>query len=241
MYNGKKILAIVPARGGSKGISLKNLRQLAGKSLVAWVGHVLAKTNFVDRKIVSTDHPAIVEEARNCGLGVPFLRPEDLSGDFISDLQVLTHALVEAEREYKEDYDVVLMLQPTSPGRTHVHIEQTVRKLIDENLDAVWTVTETDLKFHPLKQLRVDHNGLLDFFLEEGSNIIARQHLKPVYHRNGIAYAFTRDCLLEQKTIKGKRTGTIVINEKVPNIDTLEDLNGAEKFMLGLLSQKSCG
>jgi len=231
MYKGKKILAVVPARGGSKGIKLKNLRKIAGKSLVAWTGYVLDRTSLVDRKVVSTDHKEIAQEALDNNIEAPFFRPEHLSGDFISDLEVLTHALIESEKIFQERFDVVTMLQPTSPARTPEQIEEVLKKLIDEDLDAVWTVSATDVKFHPLKQLSIDEHGLMDFFLEEGKSIIARQQLKPVYHRNGLCYAFTRDCLLNQKRIKGNRTGAVVIEGKIPNIDTLEDLELAEHVM----------
>ncbi len=231
MYNQKKILAIVPARGGSKGIKLKNLREVAGKSLVGWVGHVLRETDLIDRKVISTDHAEIAAEARRSDIEVPFMRPESLSGDFVSDLDVLTHAIQESETVYGEVYDVIVMLQPTSPTRTHVHIEQIIKKLVDDNLDAVWTVSQTDLKFHPLKQLSLDQNGMMDFYLEEGKSIIARQQLRPVYHRNGIGYAFTRECILHQKKIMGSRTGVVVIEGKIANIDTPEDLVYAEKLM----------
>jgi CMP-N-acetylneuraminic acid synthetase len=231
MYKGKKILAVVPARGGSKGIKLKNLRKIAGKSLVAWTGYVLDRTSLVDRKVVSTDHKEIAQEALDNNIEAPFFRPEHLSGDFISDLEVLTHALIESEKIFQERFDVVIMLQPTSPARTPEQIEEVLKKLIDEDLDAVWTVSATDVKFHPLKQLSIDEHGLMDFFLEEGKSIIARQQLKPVYHRNGLCYAFTRDCLLNQKRIKGNRTGAVVIEGKIPNIDTLEDLELAEHVM----------
>lgn len=231
MYKGKRILAVVPARGGSKGIKLKNLRQVAGKSLVGWVGSVLRKTKIVDRKIVSTDHPDIANEAVANDIEAPFFRPEELSGDFISDLQVLKHALITSEEFYKEQYDVVLMLQPTSPARTQQQIEDVVTKLVDQNLDAVWTVTPTDLKFHPLKQLSISEDGLMDFFSPEGKAIVARQQLTPVYHRNGICYAFTRECLLNQDTIKGKRTGAVIIEGRMPNIDTVEDLAFAEEVI----------
>ena len=234
MYNQKKILAVIPARGGSKGITLKNLRKVAGKTLVGWVGHALKNTSLIDRKIVSTDHTEIAQEAKLHQLEVPFMRPEELSGDFISDLEVLTHVLVEAETFYNERYDIIVMLQPTSPARTPAQIEEVIKKLADENLDAVWTVSETDLKFHPLKQLALDSNGLMDFFLKEGKAIVARQQLTPVYHRNGIAYAFTRACLLDQKSIKGERTGVVVIEGKTPNIDSIEDLNFAEKVLTEL-------
>jgi CMP-N-acetylneuraminic acid synthetase len=236
MYKDKRILAVVPARGGSKGIKLKNLRQIAGKSLVAWVGEVLGRTKLVDRKILSTDHSEIAKEGVVHGIEAPFLRPEELSGDFISDLQVLTHALKASEDHYNETYDVILMLQPTSPGRTVDQIEEVIKKLVDSNLDAVWTVSPTDLKYHPLKQLAIAENGLMDFFNEEGNKIIARQQLKPVFHRNGICYAFTRDCLLSQNTIKGARTGAVIVEGKIPNIDTVEDLEYAEEFIRKMAS-----
>jgi CMP-N,N'-diacetyllegionaminic acid synthase len=231
MYKEKRILAVIPARGGSKGIKLKNLRAVAGKSLVAWACSAVNESTLIDRKIISTDHEQIAAEARTCKVEVPFMRPENLSGDFVSDLEVLTHAVTESEKIYGETYNVVLMMQPTSPTRKVEHIEQIIKKLVDENLDSVWTVSATDLKFHPLKQLTIGPNGLLDFYLEEGKSIIARQQLKPVYHRNGIGYAFSRECLLEQKGIKGKRAGAIIIEGSVANIDTVEDLDFAEKIM----------
>jgi CMP-N,N'-diacetyllegionaminic acid synthase len=231
MYKGQKILAVVPARGGSKGIKLKNLRLVAGKSLVAWVGTVLQQATMVDKKIVSTDHKGIAEEAVRNGIEAPFVRPESLSGDFISDLQVLGHALQAADAFYAETFDVILMLQPTSPARTGQQIEDVIKKLVDEDLDAVWTVSPTDLKYHPLKQLMISDEGLMDFFLEEGKSVIARQQLKPVYHRNGICYGFTRACLLQQQVIKGKRTGAVIVEGKIPNIDTVEDLAYAEEVI----------
>src|SRR5687768_16699729 len=113
MYKQKRVLAIVPARGGSKGIKLKNLRMVAGKSLVGWAGDVLRAVTLIDRRIVSTDHDQIADEARKFHLDVPFMRPEHLSGDFISDLDVLTQAVVDCEKVYQEQYDVILMIQPT--------------------------------------------------------------------------------------------------------------------------------
>ena len=104
-------------------------------------------------------------------------------------------------------------------------------RLISGNFDAVWTVSETDSKGHPLKQLVVSDSHDLDYYDARGAAIVARQQLNPVYHRNGIAYAFTRDCLLTQKTIKGRRTGSVVITEPVANIDTELDLEWAE-FLL---------
>jgi CMP-N-acetylneuraminic acid synthetase len=232
MYEGRRILAVVPARGGSKGIPLKNLRTVGGISLVARAGHVARAVKAIERAVVSTDHEGIAAEAEKAGLAAPFRRPESLSGSAIADWDVLYHALLTMEEQDGVTYDVVLMLQPTSPSRTPEHVERAIAMLVDGGFDAVWSVSETDSKGHPLKQLTISESGGLDYYDQAGAGIVARQQLKPVYHRNGIVYAFTRECLAGQKTIKGRRTGALLIEEPVSNIDTELDLAWAE-FLLG--------
>ncbi|MBW2504362.1 MAG: acylneuraminate cytidylyltransferase family protein [Deltaproteobacteria bacterium] len=227
MIDGLRILVVCPARGGSKGIPNKNLKPFLGIPLVARVGHLVKEIAVVDRAIVSTDSDEIARVAKEAGLDAPFYRPDDLSGDRISDLQVLTHALLEMERLDNVVYDIIVMLQPTSPLRTVVHVKDTIQMLVDGNWDAVWTVSETDSKNHPLKQLTVE-NGQLDYYDPAGKQVIARQQLVPVYHRNGVAYAIRRRCLLEQKSISGERTGALVLKENLVSIDTLWDLELAE-------------
>jgi len=233
MIQGHRILAVVPARGGSKGIPFKNLRKLGGVPLVALAGQVAAECEMIDRAVVSTDNDEIARVAEGSGLIAPFRRPEELSGDRIGDWDVLNHALEEMERIDNTTYDIIVMLQPTSPGRTKEHIEETLQKLVFGGFDAVWTVSETDSKQHPLKQLTVAEEGHLTYFDPGGADIIARQQLNPVYHRNGIAYAITRDCIIRQKSIKGTHTGAIIVDGNLPNIDTEIDLEWAE-FLLNL-------
>ena len=223
MLLSKKILVVVPARGGSKGIKLKNLRKVNGIPLVAIAGKVAVSLPYVDRAVVSTDHPEIRDAAVLSGLDAPFMRPDSLSGDIVGDTEVLTHALLEMEKIDNVQYDVIVMLQPTSPMRTPEHVTQTVTKLIEKGYDAVWTVSETDSKSHPLKQLVIEGDRL-DYYDEDGNKIIARQQLKPVYHRNGAAYAITRSCLLESKSIKGENTSAVIIKMPLVNIDTEFDL-----------------
>jgi CMP-N,N'-diacetyllegionaminic acid synthase len=223
MIAGKHILVVVPARGGSKGVKLKNLHPLLGIPLIAHLAPVVRELGYLDRWVVSTDHSAIVEAAQAVGIDAPFMRPELLSGDRIGDLDVLAHALEATEQNDGRRYDAIVMLQPTSPLRTPAHVDATVRKLIEGGWDAVWTVSPTDMKYHPLKQLTVAEDGAMNYFDPDGARIIARQQLTPVYHRNGAAYAFTRQCLLEQRTIRGTRTGVVVIDEPMVSIDTLED------------------
>lgn len=227
MIKGQRILAVCPARGGSKGIPLKNLKPFLGVPLVARVGHLVAEISEIDRAIVSTDSEEIAKVAQDSGLDVPFYRPEDLSGDRISDLEVLTHALVEMERLDGVTYDLVVMLQPTSPLRRTEHVLDTIKMAVDGNWDAVWTVSESDSKNHPLKQLTVN-DDCLDYYDQNGKQIIARQQLVPVYHRNGVAYAIRRECLLGQKSIKGERTGALVLHGNMVSIDTYWDFELAE-------------
>ena len=227
MISNKRILIVVPARGGSKGIPLKNLRKVNGVPLVAAVGKIIKTLSEIDQSVVSTDHEEIASVAEDAGIAAPFRRPKELSGDRISDIEVLTHALLEMELIDSVTYDIIVMLQPTSPLRKAKHVLDTIKMLVDGAWDAVWTVSETDSKSHPLKQLIVDKNSL-NYYDISGGEIIARQQLKPVYHRNGIAYAITRECLLNKKSIKGDRTGALVIKGEYISIDTEWDLDLVE-------------
>ncbi|MDH3808007.1 MAG: acylneuraminate cytidylyltransferase family protein [Desulfuromonadales bacterium] len=237
MIKRQRILVVCPARGGSKGIPHKNLQPFLGVPLVARVGHLVAEIPGIDRAIVSTDSEEIASVAKESGFDVPFYRPEDLSGDRISDLEVLSHALIETERLDGVTYDIVVMLQPTSPLRQAEHVVGTINMLIDGDWDAVWTVSETDSKNHPLKQLTVK-DGRLDYYDPAGKQIIARQQLVPVYHRNGVAYAIRRSCLLDQKSISGERTGAFVLEGDLISIDTYWDLELSE--LLHARQEKSC-
>ncbi len=230
MLRENTILVVVPARGGSKGIKLKNIYPLSGKPLIAYTGEVVQQLDYVDRAVVSTDHKEIARVAQECGLDVPFYRPESLSGDRISDWDVLNHALREMEKQDNRQYDIVIALQPTSPMRKPEHVPQAVTTLLEGDYDAVWTVSETDSKGHPLKQLIVKE-GLLDYYDPAGAKIIARQQLTPVYHRNGVAYVIRRESILEKKSTKGDKTGAVIISDPMANIDTEMDILFAEFLM----------
>lgn len=230
MLDNKKVLAVIPARGGSKGVPKKNLRILNGRPIVCLAGEVARATPEIDRCIVSTDSDEIITIVNQSGLSAPFKRPAEISSDLISDWDVLNHALVSMEKIDNIQYDIIVMLQPTSPFRTPKDISTTIKILVDGNFDAVWSVSETDSKSHPLKQL-VILDGCLDYWDVKGKDIIARQQLKPVYSRNGVAYAITRDCLLKQKTIKGKKTGFYIVKNFNISIDTEIDFLMAEFFL----------
>ena len=230
MIADRRVLAVVPARGGSKGIKLKNLRPVLGVPIVARVADCVKAVPAIDRAVVSTDHEEIAAVAEAAGLAAPFRRPEDLSGDRIGDTDVLRHALEEMEQRDGTTYDIVVMLQPTSPLRRPEHVAATIEKLVREDWDAVWTVSETDSKAHPLKQLTMN-DGALGYYDPAGAQIVARQQLTPLYHRNGVAYAMTRECLIEQNSIGGQRTGALLLPGHFVSIDTEFDIILVEFFM----------
>ena len=230
MIGNKRVLAVVPARGGSKGVKLKNLREIAGVPLVGLVGQTASKVDAIDRLIVSTDHEQIAQVAENYGIEVPFMRPEPLSGDRVSDVEVLNHAICEMEKLDRVRYDIVLMLQPTSPMRTRQHIEEALNIYIDEGADSLWSLSETDSKGHPYKQHLIDKNTI-EYFCPEAHEIVARQQLSKTYHKNGIVYVLDRDLLLDHKTLKGRKCVPYIVEEFVANIDTELDIIFAEFYM----------
>ena len=230
MINNLKILTVIPARGGSIGIPLKNLVKVNNTPIVELAAKFAKEISYIDRIVVSTDNIEIANAAVKGGASAPFMRPEYLSGDKISDLEVLTHSLIEMEHQDDCIYDVILMLQPTSPMRKKQQVIDTISKLIENDFDAVWTISKTDSKAHPLKQLRVI-NDTLNYYDEKGKEIIARQQLDSVYHRNGVAYAITRDCLINKKSIMGDRTGYVLCEGKHVSIDTEFDLELVNQFV----------
>lgn len=226
----RSVLAVVPARGGSKGVPLKNLRRIGGRSLVQITAETVAQIPEIELAVVSTDHEEIAAEAERFGLRAPFRRPESLSGDRISDIQVLQHALAEMEKLEKKRYDAVVMLQPTCPLRKPEHVRECLRLLEEKNAPSAWTVSPVDVKFHPLKQLSLSESGDLNYFLPEGKSIIARQQLTETYIRNGACYAWRREWI-EKGELLPPHTLPVIIRDRLVNIDTLADLAAAEALL----------
>lgn len=231
MINKKSILCIIPARGGSKGIPLKNMKSINGKTLIEIVLECANRIRIIDKIVLSTDNNIIANEAKKFNIDVPFFRPKHLSGDRVSDWQVLEHALKKIEEIENIKYEYIVMLQPTSPLRNSKDVEACIKKIDKEKLDSVWTVSKSDPKTHPLKQLKLDNCNNLSLYDKQGSKIIARQELSSLYYRNGVAYVFTRECILKQKKILGKRTAGFLVDSYQISIDTLDDLELAEFYI----------
>jgi len=230
MYKGKRILAIIPARGGSKGIKLKNLTKINNKSLIQITSETLKKIKYIDKIILSSDHEEIIKEGIKHGLDIPFIRPSNISGDLVGDTPVILHALKHFEKK-NEKFDIILLIQVTSPLRKILHITKCITKLINLSLDSVFTVSKIDEKYHPLKQFLIKGNKI-NYFDKRGKDIIRRQQLGVTYIRNGICYAFTSKCIKKQKDKIGKKSSYVVVNEDFINIDNLSDLERLKKYKL---------
>lgn len=231
MFMDKKIVAVVPARSGSKGIPNKNMRTLAGKSLIGWAGDCLKQLPWIDGKIISTDSPGYAEEGRKYGLDAPFLRPPELSSDTAGAVETVTHALLEGERYYKKMFDIILIVEPTSPLREPQDIEETTRLLVTSGADSVVTVSGLSSKYHPAKILTIKRRKLV-FYNKAGVSVVSRQSLdNNYYRRNGICYAATRNCLLDKRKIITDNTVPLVIDREVVNIDDPIEFEWAE-FLL---------
>lgn len=227
-YKGLKILAVIPARGGSKGIPRKNLRKIAGTSLVGHAAKIVQSIAWIDRSILSTDDAEIVEEGRNWGLDVPFIRPAELAADDAGSTDMWKHAWLESEAHFEGKFDISILLEPTSPLRLVEDITRTVDALIDSGCDAAATFSRAPAHFTPYKCLTVDAKGIIGFYHKCGRQFSIRQKIPHFYFRNGICYAVKRHTLIEKGMIIEENCKAVIIERPVVNIDDDHELEIAE-------------
>jgi CMP-N,N'-diacetyllegionaminic acid synthase len=228
MIGGLAVLAVVPARGGSKSIPRKNLKTVGGISLVGRVAQVAAALPMLDAALISTDDPEISAEAQKHGLDAPFMRPPELSGDTATSIDMWRHAWLAAEAHYGKRFDLSVLLEPTSPLRRPEDVERTLRALIDAGAPAAATVSPTPGHYTPHKTLKINEKGEIDFYLEGGAKHALRQGIPAYYHRNGLCYAVTRDHLVNEGCIIDRNAIAVVVDRHVVNIDEMFELELAE-------------
>ena len=197
MFEGNKILAIIPARGGSKRLPGKNLLSLDRKPLIAWTIEAALKSEFIDEVIVSTDDLAIVETAREYGASVPFIRPSELAGDASRSIDVVLHALQFMRSEGKE-FDQVILLQPTSPLRDSGDIDEGIRHYFKRQADSVIGVCEVE--HNPIWSNTLPEDGSMASFIPEGYNNARSQDLPLYYRINGAFYMANTETLIREET-----------------------------------------
>jgi N-acylneuraminate cytidylyltransferase len=223
-----RVLGLIPARSGSKGLPGKNVRPLAGRPLIAYAVDAARRSGVIDRVVVTTDAPEIAAVAREAGAEVPFMRPTDLAGDDTPMLPVITHAVATLEASGWAA-DVVVLLQPTSPLRRPQTIAAAVEMLRQTQADSVVSVIQLPQHFSPDYVMRIEQGRLVPF-LSEGSQITRRQDARPAYVRDGTVYCFWRRTLTEHNSIYGRDCRPLVIAEEESiTIDTAGDWEEAER------------
>lgn len=228
-----KIIGIITARGGSKGIPRKNICKLHGKPLIEYT--IKAAQSVADcfhRVIVSTDDEEIANVCRSAGAEVPFLRPSYLARDDTPTLPVLQHALSYVEHDGAFRTDWIMVLQPTSPLRTGKDITAAIRLAQVGDCDMVVSVRKAN-DYHPYKMKKIDESGYLEPFITGCVEPARRQDLAPdTYRRNGAIYLIRRDVLVERNRLYGDRIKAYIMpDERSVDIDTQVDFRLAEIFL----------
>ena len=222
------ILALIPARGGSKGLPDKNIRLLAGRTLLEYAARAAAASGVVDRVVLTTDSPRIADEARRVGIEVPFMRPDALATDDAPMFPVIEHAVGFLE-EQAWSPEIVVLLQPTSPLRTPAHIRAAVEQLRSSRADSVVTVVELPRHLSPDYVMRIERGDLVPF-LPQGAGVTRRQDARVAYVRDGTVYAFWRRTLSEHGSIYGVHCRPLLVPAAASlTIDAQADWDEAER------------
>ncbi|MBC9784429.1 acylneuraminate cytidylyltransferase family protein [Heliobacterium chlorum] len=231
MIDGKTILAIIPARGGSKGVPRKNIRILGDKPLIAWTIEEAKKSKYIDRLILSSEDSEIIATAQAWGCEIPFVRPLELAKDDTPGISPVLHAV-----EMLPNYDYILLLQPTSPLRSVQDIDGCIEWFESRKDKFSACVSVTEVEKSPYWMYSVELEGSMSPILDMGEMIFRRQELAKSYSLNGAIYIAERDWLLEQKSFLGKQTGAFIMpRERSFDIDSELD------FMLCEFALKAFG
>lgn len=222
-----KVLGIIPARGGSKGLPKKNIALLAGKPLICHSIAAALSATKLDRVIISTDSNEIKEIARSCGAEAPFLRPTELAQDTTPGIEPIIHAVDWLDKHERYNPDYVMVIQPTSPLRATEDIDNAIKLAKEKQADSVISVCHPD--HHPYWTKRITEEGLLtDLFKLDGA-YSRRQNLPLAYALNGAIYLVKTDILMRLKTFYTNKTYAYIMPpERSIDIDSTWDLYLAE-------------
>lgn len=226
MYKNKKILAIIPARSGSKGLPDKNIKKLDSKPLIHYTINAALESKIFDRVIVSTDCEKYAQIAKQCRAEVPFLRSAENSSDKASTISVIKEVL----NQLDEKYDIVAILQPTSPLRTSEDIKNAVSLFFEKDANAVVSVNQL---YHPMSWINILPDDLsMDGFIKEEYLNKTRQEIQPSYIINGAIYLIKTDIVKENINLYQKGTYAYIMDEKNSvDIDTELDFVIAESLL----------
>lgn len=229
MLNKINIVAIIPARGGSKGVLRKNIKLLNGYPLITYSIKAAQNSQYINKVVVSTDDKEIMETAIQHSASVPYLRPFELSTDDASTVDVIIHMvkyLINVEN-YIPDY--VCVLQCTSPLRTSTDIDNSISLLLSRNVDGLVSVCESEINPY---WTNIFDGERLKYFIEKGKTITKRQDLPKIYRNNGAIYLIKTEVLFSEKSLEPQNiTGYIMPIDRSIDIDTELDFKIAELIM----------
>ena len=235
--NSLKVLGLITARGGSKGVPRKNVRLMNGKPLVAYTVEASLSSLTIHRTILSTDDNEIADIGREFGAEVPFMRPAELALDTTPTLPVVEHALMMLS-ELGDEYDAVCLLQPTNPLRRPADVDACVNLLGGSDADSVISVLPVPHEYNPRWVFLRGPDGELSLSTGEKEPIARRQELPPAVHRDGTVYVTRTKTILGEKSLYGNRIHGYEIDPlHSANIDTEDDWLAAEKRIRGLIQQ----
>lgn len=230
MIDGKRVLGLVTARGGSKGLPGKNVRDLCGKPLIAWTIEAGLHSDAIDDLVLSTDSEEIAEVGQRHGAEVPFRRPAELASDTASSIDVVIHAL-DWLRGQGRDYDLLVLLEPTSPLREARDIDAALRQMLDHGATAIAGVCRADT-VHPAFMFRKALAGRLVPYLTHSADAVRRQEVEPLFYLEGTVYASTVPAVRERRGFYHDDTiGYEVPKWKAPEIDDIVDFLFVEAIM----------
>jgi N-acylneuraminate cytidylyltransferase/CMP-N,N'-diacetyllegionaminic acid synthase len=230
MIGNARVLGLIPARGGSKGLPGKNIRPLCGKPLIAWTISAAKAASCIDRIVVSTDDAAIAEVARRAGAEVPFRRPSELATDTASSIDVIIHA-VDTLAQGGQAFDIVVLLEPTSPLRAASDIDEAVERLIQTGAGAVVSVCRA-VNLHPAFMFHRNTDGRLRPFLDRQPTGLRRQDIDPVFFLDGTLYVSRVDVLRNKRSFYHEDTVAFEVPKwKSLEIDDVDDFIMVEALM----------
>lgn len=225
-----EILGVIPARGGSKGILHKNIRDMRGKPLIAHTIEKAKQSRYIDRLIVSTDDPKIADVARSYGAEVPFLRPAELASDSSRAIDAIKHALETMEDLDCKRYEYIIYLEPTSPNRSVEDIDNATDLFLHSDADSLASVVEAT-QYHPILMKTIENGYLKPIYKDEPEGMPRQEYTPRAYMRNGAVYIFRRKNVL-QRILWGQTILPYVMPiERSACIDDMNDWYLAEIWM----------
>jgi len=226
LIENKKVLAVIPARGGSKGIPNKNVVSLMGKPLINWTIEAASSSRYIDHLILSSDDECICSVAKAAGCNVPFLRASELATDDAKTVDVVLDAI-----NRTPGFDLVVVLQPTSPLREASDIDNCLELLIAQGAATAVSVSES--RDHPFLVYSMAADSRLDAFLKIDPSVsMRRQDLPPAYSLNGAIYVAEIDWLIASKSFVSLETvGYLMSREASVDIDEPSDLERARMYL----------